>query len=79
MRREIAGAPGRPLGYDEGMAAMALGDLEGAVRGLSRSLERHELLGLEASPGCTPLLEPLHQLRSFRTLLARYGLGVCER
>jgi len=79
MRREIAREPGGRVGYDEGMAAMALGDLEGAVRGLARSLKRHELLGIEASPACTPVLDPLHELRSFRELLKRYGIGTCQR
>ena len=60
------------------MAAMALGDLEGAVAGLARSLERHELLGMEASPGCTPVLDPLRGLRSYGDLMARYGIRVCE-
>lgn len=53
---------------------MASGDLEGAVKGLARSLERHELLGMEASPGCTPVLDPLRQLSSYRELMERYGM-----
>jgi len=79
MRAEIARHPGGQPGYDAAMAAMAVGDLEGTVRGLALALERHELLGVDPSPGCNPVLDPLHQLRSFRQLLARYDLGVCER
>jgi serine/threonine-protein kinase len=77
MRAEIARQPGGPVGYDAAMAAMALGDLEGAVAGLARSLARHELLGMEASPGCTPVLDPLRGLRSYRELMSRYGIRVC--
>jgi eukaryotic-like serine/threonine-protein kinase len=79
IRAQIIQQPGGPIGYEEAMVALALGDLEGAVKGLERSLERHELIGMEASPGCTPVLDPLHGLRSFRELMARYGVGVCER
>jgi serine/threonine-protein kinase len=77
MRAEIARQPGGEVGYDVAMAAMALGDLEGAVAGLARSLERHELLGMEASPGCTPVLDPLRKLGSYRELMSRYGIRVC--
>jgi hypothetical protein len=61
------------------MAAMARGDLDGAVRGLARSLERHELLGMEANPACSPILDPLRKLRSLGELLKRYGIGTCQR
>jgi tetratricopeptide (TPR) repeat protein len=79
VRAEIAREPGRPSPYDEAMAALALGDREGAVTGLARSLERHELLGLDPSPGCTPVFDPLHRLSTFRRLMARYDIRVCER
>jgi serine/threonine-protein kinase len=79
VRAEIAGAPGGPAHYDKAMVAMALGDREGAVKDLAQSLERHELLGLEPSPGCTPVFDPVHRLRSFRRLMARYGITVCDR
>jgi hypothetical protein len=79
VRAEIAGAPGGPAHYDKAMVAMALGDREGAVKELAQSLERHELLGLEPSPGCTPVFDPVHRLRSFRRLMARYGITVCDR
>ena len=78
MRAEIARQPGAPDGYDEAMAAMALGDLEKAVQGLARSLERHELLGREQNPGCTPVFDPLRKLRSYRELMTRYGIHVCD-
>jgi hypothetical protein len=78
VRAEIAREPGGGVGYDLAMAAMALGDLEGAVAGLAKSLERHELLGMEASPGCTPVLDPLRGLRSYRELMRRYGIRICE-
>ena len=57
---------------------MALGDLDGAVKGLAQSLERHQPLGMEASPGCTPVFDPLRKLRSYRELMTRYGIRVCE-
>ncbi|HEU4952991.1 MAG TPA: protein kinase [Gemmatimonadales bacterium] len=79
MRAEIAREPGGPSPYDEAMAALALGDLEGTVRGLARSLERHELLGLDPSPACTPVFDPLSRLDSFRSLMARYAIRVCQR
>jgi hypothetical protein len=60
------------------MAAMALGDLEESVKELGRSLERHDLLGREQNPGCTPLLDPVRKLRSYRELMKRYGMRVCE-
>jgi serine/threonine-protein kinase len=78
MRAEIARQPGGGVGYDQAMAAMALGDLEGAVKQLSRSLERHELLGREQNPGCSPVLDPLRELRSYRELMERYGIRVCS-
>ena len=59
MRAEIARQPEPADSYDEAMAAMALGDLGRAVQGIARSLERHELLGGEQNPGCTPVLDPL--------------------
>jgi hypothetical protein len=37
-----------------------------------------ELFGLEASPGCTPVLDPLRGLRSYRELMRRYGIRVYE-
>ena len=77
IRAEIAREPGGGVGYDAAMAAMALGDLEGAVEGLARSLGRHELLGMEASPGCSPVLDPLRKLSSYRKLMERYGIRVC--
>jgi hypothetical protein len=79
VRADIARQPGGPVEYDEAMAAMALGDLDGAVRGLARSLERHELLGMEANPACSPILDPLRKLRSLGELLKRYGIGTCQR
>jgi serine/threonine-protein kinase len=78
MRAEISRQPGGPDGYDAAMAAMALGDLEGAVAGLGRSLERHQLLGIDASPGCTPVFDPLRGLRSYGELMSRYGIRACE-
>jgi eukaryotic-like serine/threonine-protein kinase len=78
MRSEISRHPSQQSSYDALMAAMAVGDLEGAVAGLARGLARHELLGVEASPGCTPVLDPLRGLRSYRELMRRYGIRVCE-
>nr|MBA3317672.1 protein kinase [Gemmatimonadales bacterium] len=78
MGAEIARQPNGGGGYDEAMVAMALGDLEGAVKQLGRSLERHELLGRDQNPGCTPVLDPLRGLGSFRRLMASYGIRVCE-
>ena len=78
IRAEIARQPGGGVGYDIAMADMALGDLEGAVKGLAKSMELHELLGMEANPGCTPVLDPIRKLRSYRELMARYGIRVCE-
>ncbi len=77
MRAEIARHPGHQGSYDEAMAAMAVGDLEGAVAGLARGLARHELFGTESNPGCAPVLEPLRKLRSYRELMAKYGIGIC--
>ena len=48
-------------------------------RALARSLERHELLGLDPSPGCTPVFDPLYRLSSFQRLMARYDIRVCDR
>ena len=79
MRAEIAREPGGPSPYDEAMAALVLGDREGAVRALARSLARHELLGLDPGPGCTPVFDPLYRLSSFQRLMARYDIRVCER
>jgi hypothetical protein len=36
------------------------------------------LLGVEASPGCSPVLDPLRGLKSYRELMRRYGIRVCE-
>jgi serine/threonine-protein kinase len=77
MRSEIARHPSQQSSYDATMAAMAVGDLEGAVAGLARGLARHELLGVEASPGCSPVLDPLRGLRSYRELMRRYGIRIC--
>jgi serine/threonine-protein kinase len=77
MRSEIARHPSQQSSYDATMAAMAAGDLEGAVAGLARGLARHELLGVEASPGCSPVLDPLRGLRSYRELMRRYGIRIC--
>jgi serine/threonine-protein kinase len=74
---EVAGQPGGGDAYDRAMVAMALGDLEGAVKQLGVSLERHELLGRDQSPGCTPVLDPLRKLASYRRLMARYGIRIC--
>jgi serine/threonine-protein kinase len=78
LRDEIARDPGGQASYDVAMVALALGDLEGAVAGLARGLERHELFGAETSPGCSPVFEPLHPLPSYRKLMARYGMRICE-
>jgi len=78
LRAESACEVG-PLGsYDDAMAALGLGDRAGAVAGLKRSMERHELFGIEASPGCNPVFDPLHELRSFQELMRRYGIKMCE-
>ncbi len=78
MRAEIARELG-PLGsYDNAMAALGLGDRAGAVAGLARSMERHELFSLEASPGCNPVFDPLHELQSYRELMGRYGIRMCR-
>jgi serine/threonine-protein kinase len=77
MRSEIARHPSQQSSYDATMAAMAVDDLEGAVAGLARGLARHELLGVEASPGCSPVLDPLRGLRSYRELMRRYGIRIC--
>jgi hypothetical protein len=78
MRSEIARHPSQQSSYDALMSAMAVGNLEGAVAALARGLARHELLGVEASPGCSPVLDPLRGLRSYRELMRRYGIRVCE-
>ena len=65
---EIACPPGGNDNYDRAMVAMALGDLEESVKELGLSLERHDLLGREQYPGCTPLLDPARGLRSYREL-----------
>jgi serine/threonine-protein kinase len=78
MRAEIASQPGGGDSYDRAMVAMALGDLEESVKELGRSLERHDLLGREQNPGCTPLLDPVRGLRSYGELMRRYGIRVCE-
>jgi serine/threonine-protein kinase len=78
MQAEIERQPGGGEGYDLAMVAMALGDLERAVKELGRSLENHELLGREQNPGCTPVLDPLRRLRSYRELMERYGIRICE-
>lgn len=77
MRAEIERERGGPDGYDAGMAAMARGDLEGAVKGLERSMADHKLLGIEAAPGCTPVFDPLRKLRSYRELMRRYEIRIC--
>ncbi|HEX6107249.1 MAG TPA: protein kinase [Gemmatimonadales bacterium] len=77
LRAEIARQPIGHRSYDEAMAALALGDLEGAVAGLARSLERHELFAVETSPGCSPVLDPLRELGGYRELMARYGMRIC--
>jgi eukaryotic-like serine/threonine-protein kinase len=74
---EVASQPGGGGAYDRAMVALVLGDLEGAVKQLALSLERHELLGLEQNPGCTPVLDPLRRLVSYRRLMRRYGVRVC--
>lgn len=61
------------------MTALALGDREAGVRALARSLERHELLGVDPSPGCSPVFDPLCRLESFPRLMARYDIRLCER
>ena len=80
MRAEIARELGALGSYDNAMAALGVGDRAGAVAGLARSLARHELFGarLEASPGCNPVFDPLHELRSFQELMRRYGIKMCE-
>ena len=77
MRAEIARHPDTQRGYDIAMAALASGRLEEAVAGLARSLERHELLYMEPSPSCTPLLEPLRGLKSYKELMAKYQMRIC--
>jgi hypothetical protein len=78
LRVEIARDLG-PLGsYDNAMAALGLGDRAGAVAGLARSMQRHELFSLEASPGCNPVFDRLHELRSFQDLMRRYGIRMCR-
>jgi hypothetical protein len=61
------------------VAALASGQLEEAVTGIARSLEHHELMYLDPSPSCSPVLEPLLGLKSYRDLLAKHGIGRCER
>jgi eukaryotic-like serine/threonine-protein kinase len=78
MRAEIARHPDTQRGYDIAMAALASGRLEDAVAGLARSLERHELVYMEPSPSCSPVLEPLRRLASYRRLMERYRMRICE-
>ena len=59
------------------MAALASGRLEDAVAGLARSLERHELIYLDPSPSCSPVLEPLRRLESYKALMAKYRMRIC--
>jgi hypothetical protein len=59
------------------MAALALGDRAGAVARLACSMQRHELLGIDPSPGCNPVFQPRHAERSYRELMRRYGIKVC--
>lgn len=79
MRAEIERDPGDQGDYDAAMAALALGDREGAVAALARSLDRHELFGVEANPGCTPMFDSLRGLPSFRALMNRHGIRICPR
>jgi serine/threonine-protein kinase len=79
VRAEMGRQPGGAPPFDAAMAALALGDLEGAVGLLGESLERHELLDKEASPGCTPVFDPLRGLRSFREVMRTNGIRVCEK
>ena len=79
LRAEIAKSPDSQRGYDIAMAALAGGRLEEAVAGIGRSMEHHELVYLDPSPSCSPLLEPLLGLQSFQDLLAKYGIGKCQR
>jgi hypothetical protein len=56
-----------------------VGDHEAAVAGLVRSFAHHEILSDEPSPGCSPVLDPLQPLASYRALLSRYGITPCGR
>jgi hypothetical protein len=47
------------------------------VAGLAQSLERHELLYLDPSPSCSPMLEPLRRLESYRKLMDKYRMRIC--
>ena len=60
-------------GYDLAMAALGVGDREGAVAGLVQGFARHEILNDDASPGCNPVFDPLHGLASYGALMKRYG------
>jgi hypothetical protein len=78
MRAEIARNPGTQGSYEMLMTAMASGHLEAAAAGLARSLERHELLLAEPSPACTPVLEPLREIESYKKLMDRYRMRICR-
>jgi len=58
-------------------AVWRLGSTRSRGGARTRSLARHELLAIEASPGCNPVFDPLHELRSFQELMRRYGIRVC--
>jgi len=49
----------------------AMGSYEEAMAALG--LGEHE-----PSPGCNPVFDPLHELRSFQELMRRYGIKMCE-
>jgi eukaryotic-like serine/threonine-protein kinase len=78
LRVESARELGAMGSYEEAMAALGLGQRERSVAALARSLERHELLAIEASPACNPIFEPLHRLRSYQELMRRYGMRICD-
>jgi serine/threonine-protein kinase len=77
IRAESARELGDRGSYEEAMAALGLGERERSVAALARSLARHELLPIEASPACNPVFDPLHGLQSYRELMGRYGMRVC--
>jgi TolB-like protein/Tfp pilus assembly protein PilF len=78
LQAESARELGAMGSYEEAMAALGLGEHERAVAALGRSLERHELLAIEASPSCNPIFDPLHRLQSYRELMRRYGMRICD-
>jgi serine/threonine protein kinase len=47
------------------------------IRFAARLRERHELLLVEPSPPCSPMLEPLRRLENYKELMDKYRMRIC--